>query len=173
MTKWNVSVMSESQPNQASLDTISALEGLAYHSSQARLKIRRTLSSRLRLAVLVVGQCDLVARSDVEQFCFRLLNPTAPWFGFRLSLDCSRHHQLYKDAPAKPASVHVQMASPFKQSASTPYIGDRYIPFRNTEKWDIQFNINDVSDSVGGGDTDLVAVARSQRYHTATGLYHS
>ncbi len=31
--------------------------------------------------------------------------------------------------------------SPSKSS----YIGDRFIPFRNAEKWDIQFNINDVS----------------------------
>ena len=33
-------------------------------------------------------------------------------------------------------------------SPSTPktYIGDRFIPCRNSDKWDIQFNINEVCD---------------------------
>ena len=26
----------------------------------------------------------------------------------------------------------------------TTYVGDRFIPCRNTDKWDIQFNINEV-----------------------------
>ena len=33
--------------------------------------------------------------------------------------------------------------SPSKMYTSSSYIGDRYIPYRNTEKWDINFNIND------------------------------
>jgi hypothetical protein len=34
--------------------------------------------------------------------------------------------------------------SPYKQQQIQSYIGDRYIPYRNVDKWDIQFNINDV-----------------------------
>ena len=35
--------------------------------------------------------------------------------------------------------------SPSKQQQVAAYIGDRFIPCRNVDKWDIQFNINDVN----------------------------
>lgn len=52
-------------------------------------------------------------------------------------------HSPYKGmiSPSKPGSQYMGMTSPSK--LGSPYIGDRYIPCRNVEKWDIQFNINE------------------------------
>lgn len=36
---------------------------------------------------------------------------------------------------SSPSSTRVALAN---------YVGDRFIPYRNTDSWDIQFNINDV-----------------------------
>ena len=32
-----------------------------------------------------------------------------------------------------------------RKNSNNSFIGDRFIPCRNAEKWDIQFNMNDVN----------------------------
>jgi hypothetical protein len=62
-----------------------------------------------------------------------MLNPTTPTKQTSSTTTAYSYNSL---------SLSASKSSPSKKFAN--YIGDRFIPFRNAEKWDIQFNSNDV-----------------------------
>lgn len=60
--------------------------------------------------------------------------------------DCENYSPLYQQLKTTPIVAEAFAHSPSKQRvALANYVGDRFIPYRNTDSWDIQFNINDVT----------------------------